>query len=157
MRVWRLASPAYARALDGEGNRQSGARWNSPGRGVVYTGVNLAVCVLETFVHMPFELRQRLPLMSAVLIDCPDDAGIVLGRAEFNALAGDTDPKRREAAMRGFGDEWLSAGEKLWLQAPSVIVPQDMNVMLNPAHPRFSEVRIVSEETFQFDSRLSTS
>ena len=45
--AWRLSPPAFARALDGEGNRVFGARWNSPGHGVVYASENLSLCVLE--------------------------------------------------------------------------------------------------------------
>jgi RES domain-containing protein len=151
MRVWRLTRPAYARALDGEGNRASGSRWNSAGRGVVYTARNLSLCVLETLVHFPVDERADLPLMTAVLIECPDDAGFVMERADFDALAGDP------AAIRRAGDAWLDANQALWLETPSVIVPQDRNVMLNPAHPRFGEVRILAEELFQFDSRLTDS
>lgn len=58
------------------------------------------------------------------------------------------------ALMRGAGDEWLARGEFLWFEAPSVIVPQDTNVMLNPAHPAMADVRVVEEEPFRFDSRL---
>lgn len=75
MRLWRLTPPAFARALDGEGNRESGSRWNSPGRGVVYTSRSLALCVLETFVHFPVDERADLPLMIAARIECPDLPG----------------------------------------------------------------------------------
>jgi hypothetical protein len=39
---------------------------------------------------------------------------------------------------------------------PSIIVPQERNVMLNPAHRPMSDVRIVSTERFRFDPRLAT-
>ena len=59
--VWRLVDPRFASDLDGSGNRIHGARWNSPGRGVLYTSENLSLCVLETLVHLPGALRTRLP------------------------------------------------------------------------------------------------
>jgi hypothetical protein len=40
------------------------------------------------------------------------------------------------------------------LAAPSMIVPEDLNVMLNPAHPQMREVRIASTRPFRFDPRL---
>ncbi len=54
--VWRLVPPQFATALNGKGNVERGARWNSPGRGVVYASYNLSLCVLETFVQMPISL-----------------------------------------------------------------------------------------------------
>ena len=74
MQVWRLSRPEFARRLDGGGNRETGARWNSPGRGVVYTSRSLALCVLETLVHLP-SIRFVQGLV-AVRIDIPDDAGV---------------------------------------------------------------------------------
>jgi RES domain-containing protein len=60
--VWRLAPRRHATNLDGAGNPDTGARWNSGrGRGVVYTSLNVATCVLETFVHFGPTLRARLP------------------------------------------------------------------------------------------------
>jgi len=57
--IWRLTSPAFARILNGEGNRIFGARWNSPGRGVVYTCAHLSLCVLETYVNMPLDVEPQ--------------------------------------------------------------------------------------------------
>jgi hypothetical protein len=39
------------------------------------------------------------------------------------------------------------------LTAPSVIVPEELNVMLNPLHPRMRDVSIVSMRRFRFDPR----
>ena len=75
MIVWRLSPPAFAHELTGEGNRIVGARWNSPGRGVVYTCAYLSLCVLETYVHIPPEQRLSLPDFEAVRLNVPDDAG----------------------------------------------------------------------------------
>jgi RES domain-containing protein len=148
MRLWRLTRPAFARALDGEGNRESGSRWNSPGHGIVYASRTLALCVLETFVHFPVDERYDLPPMTATMIDCPDLPGLMLDRTEFDAMSSDA------VLMRRKGDEWLKKGEFLWFEAPSVIVPQDTNVMLNPSHPVMINVSIMKEEEFQFDKRL---
>ena len=72
--VWRLTKPEFAAELNGESNTITGARWNSPGRGVVYASFNLSLCVLESFAHLPPLLRIDLPEMAAVRIEVPDDA-----------------------------------------------------------------------------------
>ena len=151
--VWRLTPPARARVLDGEGSRLFGGRWNSPGRPVVYASSHLSLSVLEVFVHFPPELRDDLPVLEAVRIAVPDDANAVeISAAEFEALMAAPDTL---AACRAVGDDWLARGSDLMLKAPSVLVPEDMNVMLNPAHPGMRHVRIESIRKFRFDPRFA--
>ncbi|MDF1523596.1 MAG: hypothetical protein P1P87_12385, partial [Trueperaceae bacterium] len=40
------------------------------------------------------------------------------------------------------------------LSVPSVLVPQERNLLLDPTHPRFAEVRIAAPQPFRFDDRL---
>jgi RES domain-containing protein len=155
--VWRLSARRRARDLDGAGNRDRGARWNSGrGRGVVYASLNVATCVLETFVHFGPKLRTSLPdNLMMVEIDVPDDAGILrIGREEIPADAGRPRRDGRTWYQRT-GDEWLERAEVLVLMAPSAVIPHELNAMLNPAHPRMIDVRIVSSTEFSFDPRLA--
>jgi RES domain-containing protein len=152
--VWRLTRPQHAADLSGEGNAITGARWNSPGRGVVYTSLHLSLCVLETFVHLPPLLRISLPEMAAIRIELPDETSrIDIGVDE---LPSDLAGEEAEERCRQLGDEWLAAGEHLVCTTPSMIVPQERNLMLNPAHPQMARAKIASIEPFRFDPRLAT-
>jgi RES domain-containing protein len=83
----------------------------------------------------------------------PDDAGMTnVSTEQFERLMASRDPL---AACQAAGDEWTSRGVDLVLRAPSVFVPEDLNVMLNPAHPRMREVAIRSSRRFRLDPRLS--
>lgn len=157
MIVWRLAPARHVRQLDGAGNRDSGARWNSGrGRGVVYTSLNVATCVLETFVHFGAQLRLTLPSnFMLAKIRVPDNAGIhEIGPDEVPPDADRPGPDGRTWYQRT-GDAWLDKGMDLVLLAPSAVVPQERNAMLNPQHGRMAEVEIVSCEPFRFDPRLA--
>ena len=101
MQVWRLSRPEFARRLDGGGNRETGARWNSPGAGVVYTSRSLALCVLETIVHLP-SIRFVQGLVAA-RIDVPDDAG-----AEVVSAAEMPDDPFARRPPRGFAGAAIS-------------------------------------------------
>jgi RES domain-containing protein len=150
--AWRLSTPAYAYSLDGEGNKVTGARWNLPGRPMVYTSSHLSLSVLEVFVHFSQDLRDDLPEMLAVRIHVPDDAGLSeIGSAHFERLMGAPDPL---AACQVVGDKWLARGTELMLMAPSVLIPEELNLMLNPVHPQMHRVRIESSRPFRFDPRL---
>ena len=153
--VWRQTTPAFARRLDGEGSREAGGRWNSPGRGLVYTSSHLSLCVLEVYVHLPSELRDQRAEFEAVRISVPDDMNRTeMTIKQFERLMASADPLR---ACRDAGDRWLAAAAELVLAAPSVVVPEELNMMLNPAHPRMREVTIVSTRRFRLDPRLVVS
>jgi len=157
MIVWRLAPARHVRQLNGAGNRETGARWNSGrGRGVVYTSLNVATCVLETFVHFGAQLRMRLPSSFMLArIRVPDDAGIrALGPNDIPPHADRPGPDGRTWYQRT-GDAWLDDGRDLVLLAPSAVVPQEQNAMLNAQHRRMADVEIVSCAPFRFDPGLT--
>ena len=150
--VWRLTPSAFARVLDGKGSSLAGGRWNSPGVAMLYTSSHLSLCVLEVFVHIPSRLRDSLDAFEAVRMSIPDDAGMTeISIAKFEAMLAAPDS---HAACRAAGDRWIAQGRNLVLAAPSVLVPEELNLMLNPAHPRMRDVSIVSTRRFRFDARL---
>jgi RES domain-containing protein len=144
--AWRLADPRFADDLQGTGNRIHGARWNSPGRGVLYCSENLSLCILETFVHLNPVMRQHLPPRMAVRIEFPDDTQIM----DIESLP-DTE---RAAKCRTIGDRWLDVGRTLILRALSVVVPLERNLMFNPLHPAIKDVWIADQVDFIFDERM---
>jgi len=152
--VWRLAWPQFAAELDGSGNMRTGARWNSPGRGAIYASFNLSLCVLETLAHLHPVLRINLPVLRAVRIAIPDGASRL--DIELSQLPSDLAGPKAQRRCRELGDGWLTAQEHLICTVPSVIVPQERNVLINPAHRWMAEVTIVATETFRFDARLAT-
>ena len=148
MIVWRLARLVYA-ALDGEGARRRGGRWNEPGTPVVYTSEHLSLAVLESLVHADPDL---LPDdLTAFQIEVPDEiAGPALAAFEESPPPdtwGDPDVSAR------VGWEWVASGGPV-LVVPSAVVPQERNVLVNPRHERASEIRVVGREPFAFDARL---
>jgi RES domain-containing protein len=151
--VWRLAQPEFASELHGEGNTITGARWNSPGAGVLYASFNLSLCVLESYVHLPSPLRVDLPEMTAIRIEFPDEGR--LSAIDLPDLPSDLASRKAEARCRQLGDAWLAGRETLVCTMPSIVIPQEHNVMINPAHPLMAKVRIVSTERFRFDARLA--
>jgi RES domain-containing protein len=153
--VWRLARPEFAEELDGEGARLFGGRWNSRGQRALYTSSHLSLSVLEAYVNIPPELRDDLPELRAVQISVPDDAGINhVSRQQVDALLARPDTL---GACRDIGDRWIERNVELALNVPSVLVPEETNLVLNPRHPRMPDVKILSVRAFYFDPRLANS
>ena len=148
MVVWRLARAVYP-ALDGEGARRRGGRWNEPGTPVVYTSEHLSLAVLESLVHADPDL---LPDdLTAFQIEIPDEiAEPALVAFEAGGLPDGWEAPDVSARL---GQEWAASGGAVMV-VPSVVVPQERNVLLNPRHARAPEIRVVRREPFAFDTRL---
>ncbi|MFD1467249.1 RES family NAD+ phosphorylase [Hymenobacter caeli] len=52
------------------------------------------------------------------------------------------------------GDAWLAAGATPALRVPSLLVPDEHNLLLRPAHAEFAQVRVAYARPFRFDERL---
>jgi RES domain-containing protein len=61
------------------------------------------------------------------------------------------------SASRAVGDRWIDAQAALVLVVPSVIFPEEANLILNPAHARMRDVSIAATRPFRFDARLAAS
>lgn len=149
MRVWRLTRRAFT-ALDGEGARLHGGRWNSEGTAVVYASTSLALAALELLVHVdPADAPDDLVALG---IDVPDDAP--RGALPHEALPADWNRVADHPACAALGDGWVRGGAELALLVPSAIVPEEANVLLNPAHRAMARVRLAVARDFAFDRRL---
>lgn len=151
--AWRLVRPEHdskEAAFSGEGARRFGGRWNSPGIAVVYTSANLSLAALETLAHAD---RRRFERDYVTLrLRIPEDEVHLLDEA---ALPTDWQERPVSQAARRIGDAWVKAQASVALSVPSVIVPVERNLLLNPAHPHFAKVVIDAPLPFRFDARLT--
>jgi RES domain-containing protein len=141
--VWRLARRALA-ALDGAGARLYGGRWNRPGQSVVYTAAHLSLALLEVMVHLELPVEWLPPDYVKIEIEIPGD---------LKVERIDTLP-RSARAMLELGTRWCEARTSAVLLVPSIVVVEESNLLLNPAHPDFARIRGARPRPLHFDPRL---
>src|SRR5690554_1055111 len=154
LRAVRLTDQKYAAtAFDGEGARRFGGRWNHRGSAVAYTSESLALATLEQLVHV----AAGIPLNGRVAIglDIPEDLPI-------RTILPDELPEgwRRVdglRALKNLGSEWILSKESAVLRVPSVIIPSEFNLLINPAHPDLERLRFHAPRPYEFDPRLLSS
>lgn len=149
MIVYRLCKAVHA-ALDGEGARLWGGRWNSPGRPMVYAAASPSLAMLEVLVHLDLPAELIPDDMVLLTIEVPDDA-------MFEAIADmrqSAETQTDTDACRQAGDAFLEAGSALGLKVRSIVVPQETNLLLNVRHVDMARVTVVASEPFAFDPRL---
>jgi RES domain-containing protein len=129
--IWRIAveAPAYAaNDLSGTGARMTGGRWNGKGTPVVYCATNIALATLET-VH--YLRNGGLPFNRyLVRIEVPDT--VWDARQLLDPLPGGSDAIPAGLSARTAGEAWIALGTSALLLVPSVIVPDEYNVLINP-------------------------
>lgn len=145
MIVYRIAKAAFC-DLTGEGARLYGGRWNSPGRPMVYTASAPSLALLELLVHLDLDLALLPDDYRLLAIDIP----------EGSTMESLSDMPTSLLACAMAGDAFLSRRAALALSVPSVIVPQERNLLINPAHPQAATLRVVANEPFPIDRRLTS-
>jgi RES domain-containing protein len=65
----------------------------------------------------------------------------------------DADPAGRASIQ--FGTGWIRSMASALLRVPSVIVPDEYNVLINPLHPDSSDIVAVKIRKWLYDPRLA--
>lgn len=154
--VWRIAAETLhypAIDLSGEGARITGGRWNTAGRAMIYTSESRALACLETLVHFK---ASSLPLNRyLVRIDIPDTVWSASTRLEAATSPVGWDAEPAGLASVTAGITWLNGGSSCLLLVPSVIVSEERNVLINPAHPDCKTLTATSVRRWLYDPRFA--
>jgi RES domain-containing protein len=151
--AWRIAveAPNYrANDMSGTGAKLTGGRWNSLGTRMVYSSVNIALAALETLSQIRTSV---LPFNRfLVRIDIPDD--LWKKRKVLDSLPGGWNAVPAGFTSRKIGDAWVASGESALLVVPSVIIPDEQNILINPVHPETSNILATTVKRWEADPRF---
>ena len=151
MTVFRIAQKQYIDDLSGTGAYLYGGRWNLKGTRALYTASSISLAYLEFLVHQ-FE-RDSWPQnmwISEIGIKDPDSI-IVLTAQELPLTWKEL---RYHGETQQIAQKYFSR-DILGIKVPSVIVPREFNILLNPSHKEFqSVVEIQFKETLELDKRF---
>jgi RES domain-containing protein len=151
---WRISKRRYAippaSAFDGEGSRRRGGRWTPPGRRAAYASSSLALASLEYFVNLDPE-DAPTDLVS-IRVEIPD--GVRFEQVSIPSLP---DTWRRTPFPQELwiiGETWLLSASSVCLLVPSAVVPEEVNLIVNPSHPDFKDLQFSEAVEFTFDRRM---
>lgn len=145
--AWRIVQASLAAsAMDGEGAYMYGGRWNNPGTRVVYLSQSKSLAALEILVHAD----QALIGLPYSIIQVNFEEALCIDLDPLPTGWSNSDPVHARAA----GDAWVASQASLALRVPSVVMPDEWNYLLNPAHKDIGKVAVDTPEEFRFDGRL---
>jgi RES domain-containing protein len=153
--VWRIVAdtPDFAADdLSGLGAFATGGRWNRKGTALIYASQSRALAWLETVVHLAGS--HALPLNRYLV-------AISITNESWEARTGfDATPHVGWDALPAglvsmdWGVRWAKSIGSLVAEVPSVVIPEESNVLINTGHPAASTVKAQKIRRWDYDGRL---
>jgi RES domain-containing protein len=140
MTVYRMHRSARA-AKDYTGAMLGGGRWNPIGTPMLYAAQHLSLACIEVLVHIDKGQLPRDYVWSKSELSSP------MGLLSFDDL-------NHVASCQLAGDRWVRESGELAIKVPSVVIPEEFNILLNAIHAGYNSLRWSDPRPFRFDPRL---
>ena len=151
-----------------DGSLLYAGRWNPAGTPMLYASSSLSLACLEILVHLN---PRQIPVdyvYSKATFEPPagfvqfgylrrrtgEFQEVVGAEAEYLEVTDFRGDLSDDNSTRRAGQSWATQMTSLGLLVPSVIIPTEMNVLLNPLHSAFSNLTWGDPTPFEFDPRL---
>ena len=154
MRVYRICKKIYrASAYTGAGARLYPGRWNEPDVPMVYTAASESLALLELLIHLQPHAIQTMTSEYEVLA-ADIDAGVPILSIQPPDLPPSWDSHPPGPLTRQMGSRWITSLSSAVLEVPSVVVPTELNYLINPHHLDCKRIRLVPGYPVSLDPRL---
>lgn len=114
----------------------------------MYCAATASLCALEVLAH-----GAKLPA-DMIVIEARIPKSVSIRMIEEADLPASWNGPVAIKKTKDLGTSWARSGASAVLSVPSVVVPNERNYLLNPAHPDFSRIRFSVPKPFVFDKRL---
>jgi len=145
MIVYRCTLKKWARDITGSGAFLYGGRWNNPGTYLVYAAENNVLAAFEVALRVPLEHISKNYVM--VPIEISDKTEVM-----EPDLPGQWHLKIE--VTRSIGENFVNKRKYLLMKAPSALISDSFNYLINPNHPLIKEVNVLEARPILFDKRL---
>ena len=146
LRAFRIADMRHT-IFDGSGAMLHGARWSSPGHGIIYAAETYAGALLEILVHAAGSVPRS---QGYVEIEIP--AGLSIEEITPDDLPRCNSPAFE--AARTFCDRWYDERRTPVLLVPSVVTHVERNVLINQEHSGFHRIHAGQPMPVRWDRQI---
>ena len=146
--AYRIGDPdGFYPIFDATGSTLAPGRWNTPGSPVIYGSEHYSTALLEKLVRGSGQLP---PNQHFVAITLPRGLSYEIFSAP--SLPGwDNMPA---TISKHYGETWCRERRSAILLVPSVVARLDRNILINSAHPEFTQIETSLHEPVFWDRRL---
>ncbi|HEB01795.1 MAG TPA: RES domain-containing protein [Nitrospirae bacterium] len=139
-------------AFSGEGARFCAGRWNHKGTAIVYASETRALAALELLNRL--DTKSKYEDFILFTAEIPDD--LYINRIAVDELPDGWNQIPENTMYRGIGSSWVDSDSSVALFVPSVIMPEEYNILINTQHDDYGKINIVSKRDFKFDERITS-
>lgn len=139
MSIWFRASqnPQAETVFSGEGGIYVAGRWNHKGTKAIYCSQSISLCTLEWLSHNGLSVSSFSYYKFS--IEIPDD---LILKYTVSDLPKEWQNMPSASSNRDFAAKnFFSLNEYLAMAVPSVMVPEEFNLIINPLHARFDKIK----------------
>lgn len=122
-------------AFSGEGGIYVSGRWNHMGRKAIYCSQSIALCTLEWLSHNGLSISGFKYYKYS--IEVPKNLTIKFNHSD---LPKDWNLTPATDETRHFAEKYLFSDKILSIAVPSVIIPEEYNLVINPLHKKFQRI-----------------
>lgn len=152
MEIYRITQKEFAEDLSGNGARLFGGRWNSEGLFALYASSSRSLALLETLAHTPAKMLDAR-VYHLITLSVPDN--ILIQKISVKNLLPGWDAPDTRPFTKKIGDTFLSNTKNLLLEVPSVMMPEEINYLINPLHNDMKQVKLIQKRRIYFDKRIA--
>lgn len=138
MSSWYRASTLNKKSpvFSGEGGLHTKGRWNHLGKPVIYCSDSISLCTLEWLAHHGLSVSAFDYYRFSITI--PDN---MIKQFNLVDLPDDWASTPASDSTRDFADQHLFNAARLAIAVPSVLIPEEYNLIINPLHSGFTEIK----------------
>ncbi len=146
MTIWYRASKLkdIQSVFSGDGGLFTAGRWNYRGKKAIYCSQSISLCTLEWLAHNGLSVSGFDYYRYSINI--PDN---LIATFACNKLPTEWDATPSTDITRDFAEQELYLADKLAIAVPSVLVPEEFNLIINPLHklfgPAFQSIEILGQ------------
>ncbi|OWY39325.1 hypothetical protein CEK28_08900 [Xenophilus sp. AP218F] len=142
---YRVAQGTNGLDLSGSAAEQYGGRFNPAGTPAIYASSSIALAILEVMVQS----HGIRPLACRVMALQVPSTG--LPRLQAKDLPLGWNSRHDQSVAQNVAHRHLFANGLWGLRIPSVVIPEEFNLVLNPRHPHMQTISVVELQTFDPD------
>ena len=139
MSIWFRGAQSQQKEIvfSGEGGLYVAGRWNQKGTKAIYCSQSISLCTLEWLSHNGLSVSGFS--YHKFSIEIPDDLILKYAISDLSKEWCNTPSpnSNREFAGKNF----FSLNEYVAMAIPSVMVPEEFNLVINPLHVSFEEIK----------------
>lgn len=118
---------------------------------MLYTSENSSLTILEVAVH--YRTISKIDEYTLIIIEIPEKHLSII-KLDINQLPDRWDEFPLNSETQAIGTEWIQNSKSLLLSVPSAINPHEHNILINPLHSAFKNIRTIKKQPYNLQKKL---